>query len=59
MDRTLEDRARLMLVGVELGEGFWVEAITTALYIRNKTKIKCLILKEPEREERFRLEHRR
>ena len=36
MNRTLQDRARSMLVGAGLGGGFWVEAISTASYIRNR-----------------------
>ena len=36
MNRTLQDRARSMLVGAGLGGGFWVEAIATASYIRNR-----------------------
>ena len=36
MNRTLQDRARSMLVGAGLGGGFWAEAISTASYIRNR-----------------------
>ena len=36
MNRTLQDRARSMLVGAGLGGGFWVEAISAASYIRNR-----------------------
>ena len=36
MNRTLQDRARSMLVGAGLGGGFWFEAISTASYIRNR-----------------------
>ena len=36
MNRTIQDRARSMLVGAGLGGGFWVEAITAACYIRNR-----------------------
>lgn len=36
MNRTLQDRARSMLVGAGLGGGFWVEAIATASHIRNR-----------------------
>ena len=35
MNRTLQDRARSVLVGAGLGGGFWVEAISAASYIRN------------------------
>lgn len=35
-NRTLQDRARSMLVGAGLGGGFWVEAISAASYIRNR-----------------------
>ena len=36
MNRTLQDRARSMLVGAGLGGGFWVEAISVASYIKNR-----------------------
>ena len=36
MNRTLQDRARSMLVGAGLGGGFWFEAISTASYVRNR-----------------------
>ena len=36
MNRTLQDRARSMLIGAGLGGGFWVESIATASYIRNR-----------------------
>ena len=35
MNKTIQDRARSMLVGAGLGGGFWVEAIAAACYIRN------------------------
>ena len=42
MNRTLQDRARSMLVGAGLGGGFWVEAIGTASYIRNRGPVEGL-----------------
>ena len=39
MNRTIQDRARSMLVGAGLGGGFWVEAITAACYIRNRCPV--------------------
>ena len=36
MNRTLQDRARSMLIGAGLGGAFWVEAIASASYIRNR-----------------------
>ena len=42
MNRTLQDRARSMLVGAGLGGGFWVEAIATASYIRNRGPVEGL-----------------
>ena len=47
MNRTLQDRARSMLVGAGLGGGFWVEAISTASYIRNRGPVAGLS-KTPE-----------
>ena len=47
MNRTLQDRARSMLVGAGLGGGFWVEAIATASYIRNRGPVAGLS-KTPE-----------
>ena len=39
MNMTLRDRARSMLVGAELGGGFWVEAISATSYIWNKNPV--------------------
>ena len=39
MNRTIQDRARSMLVGAGLGGGFWVEATSAACYIRNKCPV--------------------
>ena len=36
MNRTVQDKARSMLVGAGLDGGFWVEAIQTTSYIRNR-----------------------
>lgn len=42
MNRTIQDRARSMLVGAGLGGGFWVEAINAACYIRNRCPVSGL-----------------
>ena len=39
MNRTIQDRARSMLVGAGLGGGFWVEAVVAACYIRNRCPV--------------------
>ena len=39
MNRTIQDRARSMLVGAGLGGGFWVEAVGAACYIRNRCPV--------------------
>ena len=36
MNRTLQDRAKSMLVGAGLGGGFWFEAISTTSSVRNR-----------------------
>ena len=47
MNRTIQDRARSMLVGAGLGGGFWVEAVAAACYIRNRCPVAGLS-KTPE-----------
>lgn len=42
MNRTLQDRARWMIMGAGLGMGFRVEAISTASYIRIRGPIRDL-----------------
>ena len=39
MNRTIQDRARSMVVGAGLGGGFWVEAITATCYIKNRCPV--------------------
>ena len=39
MNRTIQDRARSMLVGAGLGGGFWVEGVVAACYIRNRCPV--------------------
>ena len=39
MNRALQDRAKSMLHGSGLGGGFWVEALSGASYIRNKSPV--------------------
>ena len=36
-----------MLQGKGLSNGFWVEAINTAVYLKNRSHIKCLVFKTP------------
>ena len=47
MNRTVQDRARSMLIGAGLGGGFRVEAIASASYIRNRGPVAGLS-KTPE-----------
>ena len=47
-NRTLQDRARSMLVGAGLGGGFWVEAIAAASYIRNRGPVTGLSITPDE-----------
>ncbi len=42
MNRTLVETARSMLVGANLPNRFWAEALSTATYLRNKSPIKAV-----------------
>lgn len=48
MNRTLQDRARSMLIGSGLGGGFWVEDTGSASHIRNRGVVRILS-KTPEK----------
>ena len=47
MNKTLMERARNMLSGVELGHEFWVEAVDTACYLVNRSPSSALEDKTP------------
>ena len=46
-NNTLVECARSMLQGKGLSNGFWVEAINTNVYLKNKSPTKCLGFKTP------------
>ena len=46
-NRTLVECARSMLQGKGLSNGFWAEAINTAVYLKNRSSTKCLGFKTP------------
>ena len=46
-NRTLVECARSMLEGKGLSNGFWAEAINTAVYLKNRSPTKCLGFKTP------------
>ena len=48
MKKTLMERARSMLNGVELGQEFWVEAVDTACYLVNRSPSSALEDKTPQ-----------
>ena len=48
MNRTVQDRARSMLVSAGLGGGFWVESLQAASYIRNRGPVAGLSMTPDE-----------
>ena len=40
LNRTLLEAVRSMLVGAQLSQSFWAEALTTAVYLRNRSLTK-------------------
>eukprot|EP00253_Pinus_taeda_P007730 PITA_07730 len=48
MNKTLMERARSMLSGAKLGQGFWVEAVETACYLVNRSPSLALEDKTPQ-----------
>ena len=42
LNRTLLEAVRSMLVGAQLSQGFWAEALTTAVYLRNRSLTKSV-----------------
>jgi len=46
-NRTLVECARSMLKGKNISNGFWAEAINTAVYLKNRSPTKILDLKTP------------
>lgn len=46
-NRTLVEYDRSMLKGKDLSNGFWVEALNTAVYLKNRSPIKSLEFKTP------------
>ena len=42
MNRTLVESVRSMLVGANLPQRFWAEALATAVYLRNRSPTKSL-----------------
>ena len=47
MNRTLVETARSMLVNFNLPYSFWVEALLTATYLRNRSPTKALSVMTP------------
>ena len=45
--KTLVECARIMLKGKKLSNGFWVEAINIAVYLKNRSPIVCFDHKTP------------
>jgi hypothetical protein len=41
-NRTLVECARIMMKGKNLSNAFWVEAINTTIYLKNKIPTRCL-----------------
>ena len=46
-NRTLVECTRSMRQGKGLSNGFWAEAINTAVYLKNRSPSKCLSFKTP------------
>ena len=42
MNRTLVEMARSMLIGANMTQRFWAEAISTAAYLRNRSPTKAI-----------------
>ena len=42
MNRTLVEMARLMLIGANMPQRFWAEAISTAAYLQNRSPTKAI-----------------
>lgn len=48
MNRTIVEKARCMLIDANMDKRFWAEAVSTAVYIINRSPTKCLTNKTPE-----------
>jgi hypothetical protein len=48
MNKTLMEKERCMLSGVELGQEFWVEAVGTTCYLVNRSPSSVLDNKTPQ-----------
>lgn len=48
MNRTIVEKARCMLFDAKLGKEFWAEAVSTAVYLLNRSPLKSLINTTPE-----------
>ena len=46
-NKTLVECARNMMKGKNISNGFWVEAINTTVYLKNRSPTKILDLKTP------------
>ena len=47
MNKTLVEKVRSMLIGSKLPQQFWAEALTTAVYLLNRSPTKTLENRTP------------